>query len=103
FTGESSILDLANSNVGLRVRMFDFHHVQWTATSEHSDLIKQGFTQHFGHAGAVFSKTLLQVGVEKVREVWKQSSQEIQQALPQTPYRTRIADKFALILASAQF
>lgn len=103
FTGESSILDQANSNVGLRVRIFDFHHVQWTTDAQHSESIKQGFTQHFGHAGAVFSRALLQVGIEKVREVWKQFSLEIQQDLPQTQYRTRIAEKFALILTSAKF
>lgn len=103
FTGESSILDQANSNVGLRVRMFDFHHLQWTTNAQHSESIKQGFTQHFGHAGAVFSKVLLEVGVEKVREVWKKFSQEIQEDLPQTQYRTRIAEKFALILTSAHF
>lgn len=103
FTGESSILDQANSNVGLRVRMFDFHHVQWTKDAHQSESIKQGFAQHFGHAGAEFSKELLQVGVEKVRDVWKQFSHEIQQDLPQTPYRTRIAEKFALILTSAQY
>src|SRR5690606_33814365 len=56
-----------------------------------------------GHAGAVFCKALLQVGVEGVREVWKQFSHEVEQDLPQTPYRTRIAEKFALILTSAQF
>lgn len=99
-TGEKSIFELTNQNVGLTVRVFEFTHVAWTTSAEHADAIRGVIQENYGHAGVVFVQYLFDQGLSIIDETWERWQKTCLARLPDSPFRTRIAKKYAVILAA---
>jgi putative DNA primase/helicase len=54
FTGESSMLEQAKNNEGLRVRLFEFKNIGWTKDGDHAERIKKSLINNYGYLGPVF-------------------------------------------------
>jgi len=103
FTGEVSILAQTKNNVGLKVRLFEFKNIQWTKDAAHSERIKLGVLNNYGHAGAIFVEHLTHRGIDEIETKWSEFKSVMFEKMPETNYRARISNKFASILAGAYY
>jgi putative DNA primase/helicase len=99
-TGEQSIFERTNQNVGLTVRAFEFSNISWTTSAENADAIRDVIQENYGHAGQAFIQFLFEQGLPIMEEVWQYWQERCITALPDSPFRTRIAKKYAIILAA---
>lgn len=65
-TGEASLLEGANENEGLKVRLYEFGGVVWTSSSDHSERIKKKVQEVYGHGVKVVAEDLLQLSDEEI-------------------------------------
>lgn len=101
-TGEQSIFARTNRNIGLTVRIFELSQVQWTLSAHHADAIRSVIQDHYGHAGQTFIENILQAGHDRIDETWKRWQETCKDALVDTPFRDRVAKKYAIILTAAE-
>lgn len=101
FTGESSILENANANEGLYVRLFEFKNVQWTKDANHSEVLKDGLTNNYGHAGIKYVQYLLNKKPDELKSIWLDFKEKLKEKLPDTKFTDRVSSKFAMLLTGA--
>ncbi|MCM3116312.1 DUF927 domain-containing protein [Neobacillus sp. MER 74] len=101
FTGEASLLENANANEGLYVRLFEFKKVQWTKSAEHSDSLKDIMLNNYGHAGNKYVQHLLTKEPEEIKGIWQGFKKDLERQLPDSNVVSRVGGKFALILTGA--
>ncbi|MEI2368770.1 DUF927 domain-containing protein [Niallia circulans] len=101
-TGESSIISRANNNEGLRVRLFEFSIDKWTKSAENAENLKKGLLQNYGHIVPEIAKKMLELGPEEVAKKVEENKYLIQEKMPNSKFRDRIATKFSLILTAAE-
>ncbi len=101
-TGESSIISRANNNEGLRVRLFEFSIDKWTKGAENAENLKKGLLQNYGHIVPEIAKKMLELGPEEVAKKVEENKYLIQEKMPNSKFRDRIATKFSLILTAAE-
>jgi putative DNA primase/helicase len=99
-TGEQSIFERTSQNVGLTVRAFDFSNITWTSSAANADAIRKVIQNNYGHAGIAFIQYLFDSGLHIIEETWEKWQAVCLEALPDSPFRTRIAKKYAIILAA---
>lgn len=99
-TGEKSIFELTNHNVGLTVRTFEFANIPWTTSAKNADAIRKVIQENYGHAGVEFIQFLFEQGLHLIDETWEKWQRICIEKLPDSPFRTRIAKKYAIILAA---
>ncbi|WP_433947730.1 DUF927 domain-containing protein [Brevibacillus agri] len=100
-TGELSIFERTNHNAGLTVRVFEFPNVKWTESAAQADAIRGVIQNHYGCAGEAFVKYLFDQGLDIINKTWNEWQDRCVNVLPDTPFRTRIAKKYAIIMAAA--
>lgn len=103
FTGEGSLLKQAKNNEGLSVRLFEFKNVKWTEDANHSERIKVGLLSNYGHTGATFVEHLIHCGIDAIEEKWTEYKALMLEKMPETKFKTRISNKFAIILTGAYY
>lgn len=101
-TGEQSIFERTNQNVGLTVRAFEFSEVGWTTSAQNADEIRSVIQDNYGHAGQVFIQYLFEQGLPYMEEKWVHWQERCAAALPESPFRIRIAKKYASVFASGE-
>ncbi|WP_108668945.1 DUF927 domain-containing protein [Peribacillus acanthi] len=101
-TAEHSLFQKTNSNEGLRVRAFEFPNTTWTTSAENSNAIKEGLMENYGHAGIEFIQYVQQLGVEEVDKRCKKWMKTCEETLKDSPFISRISEKFGIILATAE-
>ncbi|WJQ81022.1 DUF927 domain-containing protein [Brevibacillus brevis] len=101
-TAEHSLHQKSNQNSGLLVRLQEKGNVPWTRSAENATNIKEGLLKHYGHAGPKFVEFLLETGKDAILNIWKKWSDICYgKMMIRDGLSRRIADKFALILATA--
>lgn len=101
-TGEQSIFERTNQNVGLTVRAFEFSNVSWTTSAKSADEIRSVIQNNYGHAGQAFIQYLFERGLPYMEGKWVHWQERCAAALPESPFRTRIAKKYASVFASGE-
>jgi putative DNA primase/helicase len=101
-TGEQSIFERTNQNIGLTVRAFEFSNISWTTSAENADAIRSVIQDDYGYAGEAFIKSLFEIGLPIMEEKWAQWQERCVANMPDTPFRTRIAKKIAIVLAAGE-
>ncbi|WP_419877955.1 DUF927 domain-containing protein [Brevibacillus centrosporus] len=102
-TAEHSLQQKSNQNSGLLVRLQEKGNVPWTRSAENSNKIKEGLLQHYGQAGPMFVQFLIAKGKDAIVDVWKKWAKLChQKMILKDSLSERMADKFALILATAE-
>lgn len=102
-TAEHSLFAKSNQNVGIQMRLFEIGNVTWTRSAQNADALKEGLMQNYGHAGPMFVKYLMSLGTEALVERWRRWQQTILQELDSTdPFSSRLADKVAVLVATAE-
>lgn len=102
-TAEHSLQQKANQNGGVVVRVTERGNVKWTRSAENAKNIKAGLLKNYGHAGPMFVEFLITKGKEAVIDVWKKWSKKCYKEMEiKDDLSDRLADKYALILATAE-
>ncbi|MDZ4476835.1 DUF927 domain-containing protein [Bacillus cereus] len=101
-TGESSIISRANNNEGLRVRLFEFTIDKWTKSAKNAENLKKGLLQNYGHVVPEIAKKMLELGADEVANMVEENKEYIQNEMPESKFRDRIATKFSLILTAGE-
>lgn len=99
-TGEQSILERTSENVGLTIRVAEFSSVTWTSSAANADAIRRVIQENYGYAGVAFVSYMFEAGLDKIERKWEEWTSRFLEALPETPFRTRLAKKYSLLLAA---
>ncbi|MFD1031861.1 DUF927 domain-containing protein [Metaplanococcus flavidus] len=99
-TGEQSIYERTSQNVGLTVRAFEVANVTWTTSAENADAIRRVIQENYGHAGIAFLSYLFAQDLAIIEEMWEKWQARCIESLQESPFRARIAKKYALVLAA---
>lgn len=100
-TGEHSLLQQTNHNLGLYVRLFECNIDAWTKDAAHADKLKQTVQQNYGHVGLAYANHLATNFdcIVEVVETWKT---HFQNEIKSDGEKDRIAEKYAMFLAGLQ-
>lgn len=102
-TAEHSLRQKSNRNGGLIVRLQEKGNVPWTRSAQNADNIKTQLLQHYGHAGPMFVQFLCEKGKDTITNLWKKWAKTVIESMEvKDGLSARIADRFALILATAE-
>ena len=100
-TGELSIFNRLANNLGLRVRILEFSHVQWTRDAEQSESIKNVIAQHYGHVLPYFVSCLFEVGLQTIDAEFVRQRKLLLEQMPTSDTTSRISIKLASIMTTA--
>lgn len=101
-TAEKSLLSNASQNIGQMMRLFEFDNITWTRDAMNADNLRHGVESHYGHAGPLFAKYLLEQEEGYVKEKWKAWSQTLFNQMQEVDrFSDRIANKLSLLLVTA--
>lgn len=98
--GEQSLSIRTNQNTGLSLRLMELPNIEWTSSAENADAIRMVIQDHYGHAGEEFLAYIFAEGVALIDEKWEMWQQRFLDLLPPSPFRSRIAKKYAILLAA---
>ncbi|WP_163151602.1 DUF927 domain-containing protein [Anoxybacillus sp. MB8] len=101
-TAEHSLFQKTNKNDGLRMRAFEFGNITWTTSAGNADALKKGLSEHYGHAGIRFVKHLLRLGLDEVMKRCEKWKAHCENHLPKSEFVSRVAQKFGILLATAE-
>ncbi|MGN7408109.1 DUF927 domain-containing protein [Sporosarcina sp. SAFN-010] len=99
-TGEQSMSVRTNKNTGLSIRLLELPNVEWTSSAENADAIRSVIQDHYGRVGEQFLQYIFQQDVTLIEEKWELWQKRFNEALPDSPFRSRIAKKYAILLAA---
>ena len=100
-TGELSIFNRLANNLGLRVRILEFSHVQWTRDAEQSESIKNVIAQHYGHVLPYFVSCLFEVGLQTIDAEFVHQRKLLLEQMSTSDTTNRISIKLASIMTTA--
>ena len=100
-TGELSIFNRLANNLGLRVRILEFSHVQWTRDAAQSENIKSVISKHYGNLLPHFVTRLFEVGLQSIDEEFARQRKLLLEQMPTSDTTRRVSIKLAAIMATA--
>lgn len=65
--GEKSLVESANKNAGIHVRVLEFESVVWTKNAENSEKINSIILENYGHLGFEFAKYVMDLGKDHIK------------------------------------
>lgn len=101
-TGESSIIERLDHNVGLRARLFEFTNIPWTIDEKNANAIQGVVLKNYGLLCQPFIKKLTEKGIDSLIKSWENMKEYVTDKLPESKLRDRIAIKFSFIMLAAQ-
>ena len=102
FTGERSLLKMAEENSGLHARILELTMERWTEDAEHAERITDGCCQYYGTAAPVLAKWLLTISKETLIKVFQGERQKLRDQIDGvTGIEGRILKICAMILTAA--
>lgn len=101
-TAENSLLANSNQNSGLRVRLLEFGHIQWTESANHSETVKNLLLENYGNIGIKFAEYLMACSDEEIIEGYRKSKEYVKEKIiVKDEFTDRIADKIAVVYFAA--
>lgn len=72
-SGEKSLVESANKNVGLQLRVFELQDVIYTQDANHAQIINEAILEDYGHFGIKFVEMLMQMEFQELSSQYKES------------------------------
>ncbi|AOT72805.1 DUF927 domain-containing protein [Geosporobacter ferrireducens] len=102
-TAENSLLGNSNHNNGLRVRLLELGHIQWTKSAENAEKLKAGLLENYSHVGVNFISYLNKIDDESLIKLFKECKQQVLERITaKDAFTDRIADKIAVVYLTAK-
>ncbi|WP_282062658.1 DUF927 domain-containing protein [Bacillus pumilus] len=99
-TGEQSIINRAEKNAGLRVRLFEFEGINWFKDATHAENVKKAVKQNYGFFGEAFARLLNRYPSRELEELLERNKEELKKEMPVSHLVDRISGKMSLILTA---
>lgn len=96
-TSESPMFDGENVPQGIHARCVDINDIVWTQDSSHSDRIKKGVRENYGHIAPHFANEVQLLGIDTILKLHNIAKDEI---LCNLHRKDHLSDRIALKLAS---
>ncbi|KAF6627803.1 DUF927 domain-containing protein [Paenibacillus sp. EKM208P] len=97
--GEFSLTTKGAQNSGIRMRVIEIGHVQWTKDAKSADFIKQTVLDNYGHAGLLFAQKLRRFKRDSIIKCWETWSKKFcTSSTHKTKFTDRLSRKLALIM-----
>lgn len=104
FTGEYSVLDIAEKKDGLLNRIFSFDGVCWTKDGEYSKEIKSFASKYYGIPVHVLAKYLTRQDRTEVISNYKSTIDRLEKIVPvPSQFMNRSATRMAIVILAAQY
>lgn len=101
--GEHSLTSKSNENTGIMMRILEFNNIVWTESAEHSDAIKKGVLENYGHLGVEFGNALIDMGKKEVIKLFRCWIDKCYDRMDKNDkFSKRLSKPMALIMASAE-
>ncbi len=104
--GEASILEKANSNTGLDIRVMELEGITWTQNAKHSEEVKKLTTRNYGVLGHSFAKKLLDFANDKLINLFENERQNFINKLKDRGITDnkieRASSKYAVLISTAK-
>lgn len=100
-TGELSMFNRLDQNLGLRVRIIELSQVQWTESASQSEAIKQCINNNYGHLLPLFVEKLLVVGLEQIDRDFEKQREILLGLMPESTTTERVSMKLAVLMTTA--
>lgn len=100
-TGELSMFNKLDKNLGLRMRILEFTQVQWTVSGNQSEEIKHNVSTNYGHLLPLFVERLLKSGLSSIDQAFEEQRQMLLTKMKDSPTTVRVSMKLAVIMATA--
>lgn len=101
-TGEYNILEYANENDGLKVRVFSVGGIRWTKDAEETDKIKDMVTSNYGYLGPIFAKQIMEIGqdalISRYNKCYEKMCNYLSRKKIQDDFTNRRAKFYAVLL-----
>ncbi|QSB12310.1 DUF927 domain-containing protein [Lysinibacillus fusiformis] len=99
-TGENSIFEKTNRNMGLTVRLQEYDNKQWTTDAAQSNDIKATVNENYGHAAIEVARYLATSNWSTVMPTIQHWKEQFLLKLPESGVKDRMARKYAVIVAA---
>lgn len=104
--GEKSLLNSANKNAGLQIRVVELEQDSWTSNSENAERINEVISNNYGHIAIEFAELLIKLGKEYVCEIYESDIQKLKKVMEKQnvvdEFSNRRANKLATILTTSR-
>lgn len=102
FTGERSLLKMAEESSGLHARILELTVDRWTEDADHAERITEGCGQFYGTAAPVLVRWLLAIVKERLVKVFQEERQKLKVQIGEvTGIEGRLLKICAMILTAA--
>lgn len=102
-TAEHSLREKSSKNAGIAVRLQEIGNVQWTASANNADILKETLMKNYGHAGPILVKHLLELGTETIVKMWREEQMSILEKISNPDhFASRLADRVAIFAVTAK-
>ena len=101
-TGEQSMLEKTNKNIGLMVRLLEFSNIQWTSSAENAEKIREKCLNNYGVGAENIVKEIEMLGEEGVQKLINKWRDILNEVITENKFKERISKKLAIILATGE-
>lgn len=101
-TGEQSMLEKTNKNIGLMVRLIEFSNVQWTISAENAEKIREKCLNNYGVGAESIVKEVERLGQDGINELINKWRELLNEAITENKFKERVSKKLAIILATGE-
>lgn len=102
-TAEHSLHGKSKQNTGALIRLIEIGNITWTTSADNAETLKVKLLHNYGHAGPIFVQYLMSLGTDAIMRKWRECCDTFYQAiLHKDSFSRRIAEKYAILLATAE-
>ncbi|MGL6105024.1 DUF927 domain-containing protein [Romboutsia sp.] len=104
--GEKSLLNSANKNAGIQIRVIEIEDISWTSSAENAEEINRIVAKNSGHIAIEIAEYMMELGKEEVSKRYEKNVEMIKQVMIKNnledEFTSRRANKLATITTTAK-
>lgn len=101
-TGENSLLNDANQNPGIKVRILELGFQKWTTSAENSRNLQEGLIKTYGHTARLLARKIIEIGDVEILSRYEDSRKIVINRFGEVDeFSDRTADKIACVYLTA--
>ncbi|MEG1132674.1 MAG: DUF927 domain-containing protein [Romboutsia sp.] len=104
--GEKSLLNLANKNAGIQMRVIEIEDISWTSSAENAEEINKIVASNNGHIAIEIAQYMMELGKEEVSKRYEKNVEMIKKVMTnnnlEDEFTGRRSNKLATIITTAK-
>lgn len=103
-TGERSLIESANKNAGIQIRVIEISNLTWTKDAKNAEKINQVILENYGHLGIEFAQLVIEKGRKHIKELYERHKGMLNIAFDREQVKDNFTDrrikKLAILLTT---